>query len=122
MQRRVFIAGLGGAVAWPVVARAQRPTLPVIGFLGYWDSPRQITISLIAFHQGLATTGFVEGRNVTIEYRWGNFRFDRLRALAAELVQHPVAEIVAAGFGPPVAAAKAATSTIPIVFIWGRSR
>jgi putative ABC transport system substrate-binding protein len=91
----------------------------VIGFLGYWDSPRRITNSLDAFHQGLATRGFVEGRNVTIEYRWGNYQLDRLRALAAELVRHPVAVIVAAGFGPPVVAAKAATTTIPIVFTFG---
>jgi putative ABC transport system substrate-binding protein len=74
---------------------------------------------LVAFHQGLATRGFVEGKNVTIEYRWGSYRFDRLRTLAAELVRHPVAVIVAAGFGPPVFAAKAATSTIPIVFTFG---
>jgi putative tryptophan/tyrosine transport system substrate-binding protein len=119
MQRRQFIAGLGSAAAWPVVARAQQPALPVIGFLGYWDSPSRITNVLVAFHQGLATTGFVEGRNVTIEYRWGNYQFDRLLALARELVRHRVAVIVAAGFGPPVVAAKAATSTIPIVFTFG---
>jgi putative ABC transport system substrate-binding protein len=119
MRRREFIAGLGGAVAWPLVSHAQQPSLPVIGFLGYWDSPRRITNALVAFHQGLATTGFVEGRNVKIEYRWGNYQFDRLRALAAELVRHPVAVIVAAGFGPPVVAARAATSTIPIVFTFG---
>jgi putative tryptophan/tyrosine transport system substrate-binding protein len=117
MRRRVFIAGLGGAVAWAIVARAQQPAMPVIGFLGYGGGLRANI--LVAFHQGLATTGFVEGRNVTIEYRWGNSQFDRLRALAAELVRHPVAVIVAAGFGPPVVAAKAATSTIPIVFTFG---
>ena len=120
MKRRDFIALFGGtAVLWPLKARAQQPALPTIGFLGYWESPKPIEHSLVAFRQGLAAAGFVEGQNVTIEYRWGNFQFDRLKALAAELVRHPVAVIVAAGFGPPVVAAKEATSTIPIVFTYG---
>ena len=120
MKRREFMALLGGtAVLWPLKARAQQPALPTIGFLGYWESPKPIEHSLVAFRQGLAAAGFVEGQNVTIEYRWGIFQFDRLKALAAELVRHPVAVIVAAGFGPPVVAAKEATSTIPIVFTYG---
>src|SRR5215468_7429008 len=118
MRRRDFIAGIGAA-AWPLAAPAQQQAAPVIGFLGYWKSPKEVESALVAFHQGLAKTGFIEGQNVIVEYRWGNYRLDRLRALAAELVRQPVAVIVAAGFGPPVVAAKAATSTIPIVFTFG---
>jgi len=77
MRRREFIALLGGsAVAWPFKARAQQLTMPVIGFLGYWESPKSIAGSLVAFHQGLAEAGFVEGRNLAIEYRWGDFRYN----------------------------------------------
>jgi putative ABC transport system substrate-binding protein len=120
MKRREFMTLLGGgAIAWPLSARAQQPAMPVVGFLGYWESPKSISGSLVALRQGLAEAGFVEGRNVAIEYRWANYRFDRLQALATELVRRPVAVIVAAGFGAPVVAAKAATSTIPIVFTYG---
>jgi putative tryptophan/tyrosine transport system substrate-binding protein len=117
MRRRDFIVGLGGAAAWPVVARAQQPAMPVIGFLhsGFVAANRE-TIS--AFHQGLAVTGFVEGRNVTITYRWAEGRNDRLPGLAFDLVHYPVN--VVATFGTPAAlAAKAATANIPIVFSVG---
>ena len=97
------------AAAWPLAARAQQ-RLPVIGFLGVWASPKPVEHSLGAFREGLAAAGFVEGQNVTIEYRWGNFQFDRLKTLATELVRHPVSVIVAAGFGVPALAAKAVTS------------
>jgi len=120
MRRREFITFVGGAaVAWPFKARAQQPAMPVIGFLGYWESPRSITGSLVAFHQGLAETGFVEGQNVAIEYRWANFQYNQLRAHAAELVHRAVAVIAASGFNAPIRAAKEATSTIPIVFTYG---
>jgi putative ABC transport system substrate-binding protein len=120
MRRREFIAGLGSAAAWPFVARAQQPTMPVVGFLAI-GSPDAVTDAagfdyVVEFRQGLADAGFVEGRNVAIEYRWANNQ--PLPLLAAELVKRQVAVIVAPG-GPPVLAAKAATSTIPIVFSIG---
>jgi putative tryptophan/tyrosine transport system substrate-binding protein len=115
MNRREFIAGLGSAAAWPVVARAQQAAMPVVGFLAL-GSPRPDADYVVEFRQGLADAGFVEGRNVAIEYRWANNQ--PLPPLAAELVQRQVAVIVALG-GPPVLAAKAATSTIPIVFSIG---
>jgi putative ABC transport system substrate-binding protein len=114
MRRREFIAGLGSAAAWPLAARAQQPALPVVGFLDL-RSPRPDARDVSAFREGLAAAGFVEGRTVAIEYRWANNVGARLAPLAAELVQRRVAVIVALG-GPPVLAAKAATSTIPIVF------
>jgi putative tryptophan/tyrosine transport system substrate-binding protein len=119
MRRREFIAGLTGVAAWPLAAQAQRPTVPVIGFLSF-GFPNPNAEYVVAFRQGLADAGYVAGRNVTIEYRWANAQGAALRPLAAELVERQVAAIVAVGGsnGVPLAA-KAATSTIPIVFEYG---
>jgi len=116
MRRRSFISGLGSmAVALPRGARAQQTSRPVIGFLGT-SSVEKYAIRLRAFREGLEETGFVEGKNVAIDYRWANYENERLPILAAELVRRGVTVITAGGGTPAALAAKAATSTIPIVF------
>ena len=115
MRRREFVSLIGGAVAWPIAARAQQPAMPVVGFL-HSGSPGPFASFVAAFHQGLGEAGYIEDKNVRIEYRWAENHYDRLPALAAELVRMQVAVIVASGGGVAPAAAKAATSIIPIVF------
>jgi len=118
MRRRVFIAGLGSTAAWPLAARAQQPAMPVIGYLSF-GSPGEGVGGVTAFLQGLAAAGYVEGRDVAVEFRWANHQGPQLLSLATELVQRKVAMIVALDGGPSALAAQSATSTIPILFLLG---
>jgi putative ABC transport system substrate-binding protein len=119
MRRREFITLVGSAAAaWPLAARAQQPPMPVIGYLSA-RAPEDTVNLLAAYRSGLAQNGFVEGQNVAIEYRWGRGQYDRLPAMAAELVGRPVSLLTTTGGEPAVFAAAAATATIPIIFTIG---
>jgi ABC-type uncharacterized transport system substrate-binding protein len=118
VRRREFITLFGGAVSWPIAARTQQPAVPIVGFLS-GRSPADSVAEIRGFHRGLAEAGFIEGKNVAIEFRWAEGRYDRLAALASELVGQQVTVIAAVGGGASGLAAKAATATIPVVFATG---
>jgi len=118
MQRREFIGLIGGAAAWPLAARAQQKSMPVIGFLN-GASPKELESRVVAFRDGLAEKGYVEGRSVAIEYRWGLGQYERLPEMAVDLVRRRVTLIAATGGVPSARAARAATSEIPIIFTMG---
>jgi putative ABC transport system substrate-binding protein len=118
MRRRAFISLLGGAVAWPLAARSQQPTMPVVGFMA-GSSPSALSQQVAAFREGLKEAGFIEGMNVALEYRYGEGQLDRFPALASDLVRRQVAVLVVSGGPTGVLAAKQASTTIPIVFSVG---
>ena len=117
MKRREFIAGLAGAAAWPVAARTQQTTLPMVGVLGA-PAPEQIRDQIVAFQRGLKEGGYVDGENVIVEYRWAEGQYNRLPAMAAELMARP-ADVILALAPPAAVAAKAATGIVPIIFVIG---
>jgi len=116
MRRREFITLLGGATAWPLAARAQQPAMPVIGFLS-GNNAERLPQFTAAFHEGLSAAGFVDGKNVAIEYRWADSHLERVPALALDLIRRRVDVLFTSGGDVPILVAKGATTTIPIVFI-----